>query len=223
MSENSKYKVDLAFLDMLFNMMLVFAMLFMLSFILIKENDSKPAPERKAEFIIEMSWPDEAFDDIDLHILMPNGKQVNFRNRDVEYILLDRDDRGAHGDMIFNGEGQMEVIKTNREVASIRAIVPGKYVVNIHAYRFYNHLVELKSDVSPPYPVKIVLTKINPTISEVTKVEKIIETPGQQVTAFSFEVTEDGTVVELNKEDDIPFIQIFKPLDFSVGEDNGTR
>lgn len=212
MSENSKYKVDLAFLDMLFNMMLVFAMLFMLSFLLIREGDEKKTPERKAEFVIEMTWPDEVFDDIDMHILMPNGKHVNFKNRDVDYVLLDRDDRGAHGDMYVDQNGKTAVIKSNREVASIRAIVPGKYIINVHAFRFYNNIADISSQVVAPYPVKIVLTKINPSFSEVIKVEKIIETVGQQITAFSFQVTEDGSIIEINKEEDIPFIQTFKPL-----------
>lgn len=209
MTENNKYKADLGFLDMLFNMLMVFAMLFLLSYILIKAENAKKSVERKAEFIIEMTWPDKSFDDIDLHLMLPDKKQIDFTNKDVEYASLDRDDRGADGDTYTDANGKLAVIEVNKEVASIRAIVPGTYVVNVHMYRIQNTIGELHSDVSLPYPVKVKLIKINPTVSDIAEVEKIVDHVGQQVTAFSFTVDEKGNVTNVDKEDQILFIRTF--------------
>ena len=74
-----RVRSDLAFLDMVFNMVLAFALLFVMSFLLIRPPaETKKAVEMKAEFVITLSWPDGALDDQDLWVLMPNGQQVGY-------------------------------------------------------------------------------------------------------------------------------------------------
>ena len=72
-----RHKNDLAFLDMLFNFTMAFAFLFLISMMLIKP-ESKSAPksavEVQAEFIINMTWPNDSIDDIDMWIMIPGGK-----------------------------------------------------------------------------------------------------------------------------------------------------
>ncbi|NDB86924.1 MAG: hypothetical protein EB127_30185 [Alphaproteobacteria bacterium] len=70
MSNKKHYSCNTSFLDLLFNMLLAFTALFVLSFALINQNKdiSKSSVEVKAEFIITMSWPDDMDNDIDIYI-----------------------------------------------------------------------------------------------------------------------------------------------------------
>jgi len=75
----------LAWVDMLYGQMAGFLFLFVLSVMLINPPQaSKPSINMNAEFMIKMSWPDDNFDDVDLHMLLPSGRHLHFRNREVE-------------------------------------------------------------------------------------------------------------------------------------------
>ena len=67
-----KHRVNynLSFLDMVFNLVLAFAFLFLMSFLLIRpiEPVSKPAVEMKAECVITVAWPDGSLDGQDLWV-----------------------------------------------------------------------------------------------------------------------------------------------------------
>ena len=67
------YNSNLAFIDLLFNLILGFVFLFIISFILINDPVKKEGVEQKAEFMIILSWDAQANKDIDLWIEGPLG------------------------------------------------------------------------------------------------------------------------------------------------------
>lgn len=210
--QNNKFGSPLAFIDMLFNMVIAYISLFILAFMIVKPiaEQQKKGVEMKAEYMITMTWPDEAYDDVDLWVMLPDKKKVNFRNKDVQYVTLDRDDRGAIGDNYYIG-AERHLIVLNKEVTTIRAIVPGRYVVNAHMFRAIPTWNNTDNPHKPPYPVKVTLTRLNPTVTDVVTREVILTRTGEQKTAFSFTIKENGDVVGLEFED-VPFIQYTVPV-----------
>ena len=163
--------------------------LFFLAYMLInpEQKESKNV-EAKAEFIITVDWPQEYDDDIDVYVEDPEGHLVSFRRREDGLMHLDRDDLGHRNDTI---ETQFGTVKygENREIVTIRGIIPGEYVVNIHAY---------KKEGSEPIPVTVVLDKINPFSTVVREVVEIRIT-GDEKTAFRFVLDKDGDIKSFNK------------------------
>ncbi|MCX7593778.1 MAG: hypothetical protein N2235_08460 [Fischerella sp.] len=203
----SKHSTNLAFLDMLFNMVLAFAFLFVLAFLLINPPTvRKPAVELKAEYIIQVDWPDEAYEDIDTWLLLPNGKRVGFGSKDVDYVTLDRDDRGISGDTFLNPvTGEIEVVKLNREMMVIRARVPGRYVVNLHVYALHKNHLPQPPKIELPYAVSVTLIKVNPLVTEIIKKPILMSKLNQEATAFAFDIKDDGSI-SIDNDADVPFI-----------------
>lgn len=203
-----KYASNMAFLDMLFNLVIAFAFLFLASFMLIKPpaEDHPGGMKLSAEFVITMTWPDDSIDDIDMWMLLPDGKMISFLSKDSGYVTLDRDDRGALGDILEMPDGTRKLTEINKEIMTIRAIRPGKYTVNAFAYAQYKHMDGFDAKTTFPMPVKMTLTKLNPTTKELISTEFILETVGQQHTGFTFELGADGNVYNIEKDDDVPFV-----------------
>jgi len=76
---HEKFKSTIGFTDLLFNILVGFAFLFIVAFLLIKPESKEKDFDRRAEFIVVMEWDSEATDDIDLHVQDPLGGLVNFR------------------------------------------------------------------------------------------------------------------------------------------------
>lgn len=206
-SRNShKYASNLAFLDILFNMVMAFSFLFLIAFLLIrpaKADASDKNMKLRAEFMLTMTWPDKSFDDLDLWLKLPDGRTVSYRRRDVEFVTLDRDDRGIWGDIITDENHNRKQIFLNKEMMTIRAIVPGRYVAAVHAYNTSSSAYEFESQAQLPYKSKLELTKLNPISTEVASVDVDLHSSGQAETFLAFEVAEDGSVknVELHPSD----------------------
>jgi len=126
--------VGVGFTDLLFNALLGFVVMFVLAFILINPIAKSGAIDPKAEFLITLSWPDGRREDVDLYVEDPAGELVWFRSREAGLMHLDRDDLGERNDVIVVG-GRQVVSPLNQEMVSIRGILPGEYVVNLHLYR----------------------------------------------------------------------------------------
>ena len=74
-----RYKTSIAFIDLLFNITIGLAMLFIIAFLLINPVAKKGDIIVKAEFIVTMSWPADRHDDIDLYLreVLPGQYIVN--------------------------------------------------------------------------------------------------------------------------------------------------
>lgn len=206
-----KYKQLIAFIDLVFNMMMAFAFLFILAFALMNIQENKKAKiDSKAEALITMVWPDNAIEDLDLWMLLPGGKYVSFKNTNTDLANIERDDRGMYGDYIVTPEGKTVRNPVNKEIITLRGLTPGKYTVAMH---FYSGMAgmsgwmgpmqltdEEKAKVpTPPYKVQIQLVKLNPTYREIVTVEIVAQHPGSEVTAFSFTITNTGEIINIDR------------------------
>ena len=131
---NEKYKSTIGFTDLLFNILVGFAFLFIIAFLLIKPEAKKEDFERRAEFVVVMEWDHDQPDDIDLYVQDPTGTKVHFRLPITNFMYLDKDDLGYANDIVKNIDGTITKVNINREVVTIRGIIPGEYIINAHYY-----------------------------------------------------------------------------------------
>ena len=193
MQSNEKYKSTIGFIDILFNILVGFAFLFIVAFLLIKPESKKEDFERRAEFVVVMEWDHDANGDIDLYVEDPTGKQVSFRHQNLNYMHLDKDDLGSMNDTIVNADGTTSTVKINREVVTIRGIIEGEYIINSHYYseRTYTQL-EVKNRRN--LTIKVELHKVNP-YSILWAGEKTFSYKGQEETFVRFRLDKDGRVL----------------------------
>ena len=96
----------------------------------------------------------------------------------------DRDDRGLLNDTIeINGEKVQNPL--NQEVVTIRAVVPGEYIVNIHYYA---------TKTEQPVDVNVKVEKVNPQLEVIYYGTITLEKKGVEKTATRFNISQDGRV-----------------------------
>jgi len=78
-------------------------------------------------------------------------------------------------------------------------VVPGRYVVNVH---FYGQ----KTEGDYVNDVMVTLIKLNP-YSNIVTVNRVLDEPGQELTAFSFVLDEKGNVTDVNVHDEEKLIR----------------
>jgi hypothetical protein len=181
--------VGVGFTDLLFNALLGFVVMFILAFLLINPIARSGAVDPKAEFQITLAWPDGREEDVDLYVQDPAGDLVWFRGRDAGLMHLDRDDLGQRNDIIEIG-GRPVVNPLNQEIVSIRGIVPGEYVVNLHLYRTAGAL---------PVPATVKIEKLNPRVELVFFGPFTLTAQGEEQTAARFSIGADGRVRDVNR------------------------
>ena len=189
---SEKFKSTLAFTDLLFNVLIGFAFLFIIAFILINPIEDTKQIESKAEFMIIMEWDDKSKYDIDLWMQDPLKNIAGFPNKEAGWLHLDRDDLGQSNDMIRMYDGETKIMEQNREIMTVRGIVAGEYIVNTHFYS------AKASPVTDPIIVNITVLKINP-YGEVYIGQTNLEKPGDEKTMIRFKVNKDGYVVSKNR------------------------
>ena len=189
---NEKYKSTIGFTDLLFNILVGFAFLFIIAFLLIKPEAKKKDFERRAEFVVVMEWDNDASGDIDLYVEDPTNKQVSFRYHNHNFMHLDKDDLGAMNDTVVNADGSTTTIAINREVVTIRGIIKGEYTINGHYYsvRSYDKINQKK----PVITVRVELHKVNP-YSIMWIGEKTFTQRGQEETFLRFRLDKDGNIL----------------------------
>jgi hypothetical protein len=181
--------IGVAFTDLLFNALLGFVVMFVLAFLLINPVARTGAVDPKAEFLITLIWPDGRPEDVDLYVEDPVANLVWFRQREAGLMHLDRDDLGQHNDLI-EVAGRRIVNPLNQEVVSIRGIVPGEFVVNIHLYREHG---------GSAVPATVKVEKLNPKVELVFYGTVMLMAQGDERTAVRFAVGTDGRVRDVNQ------------------------
>ena len=215
MADKSKYGSSVAFTDLLFNIVVGLAFLFLLAFILMNPIAKDKDIEEKSDFIIILTWDDESGDDIDLWIRDPLGNLLSFKNREDALMHLDRDDLGLSNDKVQLPDGDYTYVYRNKEVASLRGTHEGEYLVNIHVY----NKKPWKDHSMKPSTIRVELIKLNP-YDEVTQAEFIADKRGQEFTAFHFTLDEDGEVIEI-RNDREPLIGVSSVGTVGVGQSSG--
>lgn len=186
MSAKQRLRSD-PFTDLLFNALLGFTFLFLVAIMFMNPEAKSGIIDPKAEYIITVSWEDNSPDDIDIWVEDPDGRIVYFRNVEAGLIHLDRDDRGRLNDTIsINGKEVDNPL--NQEIVTIRGIVKGEYVVNLHYYA---------SETNLPIDAHVRLVKVNPSLEVVYYGTVKMELAGDEKTAMRFSINRDGTIDEL--------------------------
>ena len=204
MDSDARFKSSLGFIDLLFNILLGFAFLFIIAFLLIKPEAKKKDFDRRAEFVIILEWDHEAPDDLDLYVQDPTNDKVSFRLPIANYMHLDKDDLGMRNDTIINADGTTSTVKINREVVTIRGIIAGEYIINAHYYstRVYNgsqlepneRTIDYRSKPQKDLTVKIELHKVTP-YKVLWAGEKKFTHRGQEETFLRFVLDGDGNII----------------------------
>ena len=204
MDSDARFKSSLGFIDLLFNILLGFAFLFIIAFLLIKPEAKKKDFDRRAEFVIILEWDHDAADDLDLYVQDPTTDKVSFRLPIANFMHLDKDDLGKRNDTIINADGSESTVMINREVVTIRGIMAGEYIINAHYYstRVYNgsqiepdeRTVDYRNKPQTDLTVKIELHKVTP-YKILWAGEKKFTHRGQEETFLRFVLDGDGNIV----------------------------
>jgi hypothetical protein len=204
MDSNARFKSSLGFIDLLFNILLGFAFLFIIAFLLIKPEAKKKDFDRRAEFVIILEWDHDAPDDLDLYVQDPTNDKVSFRLPIANYMHLDKDDLGKRNDTIINADGSTSTVMINREVVTIRGIMAGEYIINAHYYstRVYNgsqlepdeRTIDYRSKPQRALTVRIELHKVTP-YKILWAGEKKFTHRGQEETFLRFRLDSDGEIL----------------------------
>ncbi len=173
-----------AFTDLLFNILVGFAFMFFIALLMINPVADKGKIDSKAEFLITVTWAENDASDVDTYVQDPAGNLVWFKTTSIGLMHLDRDDTGMINDTI-KVDGVTVINPLNQETVSIRGILPGEYVVNVHQYRAAGYV---------PVPVKIRVEKLNPKVTLVFYGSVSLDYTGQERTAVRFTVSGDGSV-----------------------------
>ena len=204
MDSDARFKSSLGFIDLLFNILLGFAFLFIIAFLLIKPEAKKKDFDRRAEFVVILEWDHDAPDDLDLYVQDPTNDKVSFRLPIANYMHLDKDDLGKRNDTIINADGSTSTVMINREVVTIRGIMAGEYIINAHYYstRIYNgsqlepneRTIDYTNKPQKDLTVRIELHKVTP-YKILWAGEKKFTHRGQEETFLRFRLDDDGNII----------------------------
>ncbi|MCW8962271.1 MAG: hypothetical protein OQL16_00650 [Gammaproteobacteria bacterium] len=177
------------FTDLLFNALLGFTMLFMVTIMFVNPLAKLGSANLKAEFIITLSWPEDLPDDLDVWVEDPHGEVVSYLQKDAGWLHLDRDDRGEINDTILIN-GQEVVHRINQEVVTLRGIISGEYIVNAYFY-------EARSN--QPIDVMLTVDKVNPTLQTVFVDKITMLKQDEEHTFVRFKLNGKGEIQEINR------------------------
>jgi hypothetical protein len=181
--------IGVGFTDLLFNALLGFVVMFILAYLLINPIARTGVVDSKAEFLITLTWPDGRPEDVDLYVADPADNLVWFRQREAGLMHLDRDDLGQRNDFV-DVAGRRIANPLNQEIVSIRGIVPGEFVVNVHLYRKHD---------GGAVPATIKVEKLNPRVELVFYDTVMLLEQGDERTAVRFALGADGRVRDVNR------------------------
>jgi hypothetical protein len=164
----------------------------------------------KAEYVIEVHWPDYSPHDVDVWLLPPDNRPIFYSHLDNGIVYLDRDDRGYNDVQNFNG--QMVEAPNRSEVISIRGIMPGEYILNVFLYSYVlPHDSSVPTFVAPTLnkvgaplpenvPVHVEIKKINPTIVVVYSGTVTFTRSRQELHVTRFNLNADGTITDIRND-----------------------
>ncbi|MEJ2329037.1 MAG: hypothetical protein P8Z33_04130 [Gammaproteobacteria bacterium] len=185
---NDKGRAD-PFIDLLFNTLLGFTFLFLVSLLFINPKAKRGSVDMVAEYIITATWPKNLADDIDLWVHAPTGHTASYLQKEAGWLHLDRDDRGELNDTI-TVDGKEVLYPINQEIITIRYRQAGEYIVNLYYY---------DKTSSDPVPVEVKVDRVNPTLKTVFAQTFELNAQDQELTALRFSIDREGNVFGINR------------------------
>lgn len=176
------------FTDLLFNTLLGFTLLFFIAILFMNPIAKLGNINYKAEFIITVSWPEDQPDDIDLWVQDPYQETVSYLRKEAGWLNLDRDDRGDLNDTVMIN-GRTVVHPINQEVVTIRGIISGEYIVNLHYYQSLS---------KKPVKAVIKIEKVNPVLRLVFIKQLVLDKVDDEKTVLRFELDANGNIIAMN-------------------------
>lgn len=79
----------------------------------------------RADYVLEVTWPDGLNTDIDTYVMLPNDMVMSYHHKDTGWVSIDRDDLG----------NQNDPAPANIEVTNFRNPEDGYFYVSVHNYR----------------------------------------------------------------------------------------
>jgi hypothetical protein len=163
----------------------------------------------KAEYIIEVHWPDNSYHDVDTWLLTPAGSPIYYLHPDNGVVFLDRDDRGNNDFQNLNGD-RVEA-PGRSEITSIRGIVPGEYVLNVHLYAYRQHgptdppgvytTHDKVGELLPePVPVTVEIKKVNPVVKLVFTGKVTFTLGRQELHVTRFTINPNGDITDIRND-----------------------
>ncbi len=177
------------FIDLLFNALLGFTFLFLVSVMFVNPEARRGRVDLKAEYIISVTWPDQLADDIDIWVQDPIGETVSYLRKDAGWLHLDRDDRGEVNDTIIV-DGRELVYPINQEVVTIRGIIPGEYTVNLYYYA---------AAQAAPVEALVKVEKVNPTLQTVYVRRLLLHKQDEETTVVRFSLDGQAKIGGINQ------------------------
>jgi hypothetical protein len=177
------------FTDLLFNTLLGFTLLFFIAIIFMNPIAKLGNVNFKAEYIITVSWPEDQPDDIDLWVQDPYQESVSYLRQEAGWLNLDRDDRGDLNDTVMIN-GKKVVHPINQEVVTIRGIISGEYIVNLHYYQ---------TTSNKPVRTVVKIEKVNPVLRLVFIDQLVLNKLDDEKTVLRFELDANGEIVSMNQ------------------------
>lgn len=184
-----KYFSFKPFIDTLFCCLL---MLIAILFFLKTEEKQDKFRHPNTLYEVILTWAGESEDDLDLYVQSSSGHVVGFNNREGgqgSLISLNHDALGKSRNNSLAKDAEGKIIGFNEEIVAFRGVTEGENIVNVHVY--------LKKDKTPT-EATITLVKIKPFRQVVIK-KKMLETVGDEKTAFRFKTNNNGEVIEVNE------------------------
>ncbi len=186
----------LSYIDLLMNLSISFAAIFMLSVMLINRPvKAQHAVDERARLLIVMTWDPQSADDLDLWIKTPGGEKVGYTHPNGLVANLQRDDMGPINDYVELPNGTRQYRRFNQEITSIRSMAEGHYIVNVEFFRRHPD-PENGRRSQGPVRCTVELIQVDPSYKQLEQRAVTLAEAGDEETAFSFDIT-NGQVQDI--------------------------
>jgi uncharacterized protein YfaP (DUF2135 family) len=186
----------LSYIDLLMNLSISFAAIFMLSVMLINRPvKAQHAVDERARLLIVMTWDPQSADDLDLWVKTPGGEKVGYTHPNGLVANLQRDDMGPINDYVELPNGTRQYRRFNQEITSIRSMAEGHYIVNVEFFRRHPD-PENGRRSQGPVRCTVELIQVDPSYKQLEQRAITMAEAGDEQTAFSFDIS-NGQVQDL--------------------------
>lgn len=196
--QHSSWQVLADFMTLMFQSMIVLLFcLLAVSQIAAKKSDGDTHPP--AEYQFTLTWANDRNVDLDLWVRDPDNDVIFYGSREAKNISLDRDSRGQITNRTYLKDGTA-VDSPNREVISVRAIIPGDYLIAVSYYdgsdAATGHAYG-KDDPAAAIDAEVIVEKVNPKLATKAGAKVHLTQIKEAVNALAIHIAADGDVTVL--------------------------